>query len=162
VEECIALSVSDFKRRNGGWSAAGTIEWRCGGDVAFATGYRVIGIAQGECHANATAGRSTVVLTHGADRQEIALCASAVTFGHRYYLICPLCHRKYMTLYRPPGARVFACRRCHRLRYRSERRCSRTCAELSLKTGLPRRLVRRYLEAVAAESWRIMLRGERV
>lgn len=45
--------------------------------------------------------------------------------GKRWWFTCPLnvdgvaCNRRVGTLYLPPGAKLFGCRACHRLTYRS-------------------------------------------
>ena len=44
--------------------------------------------------------------------------------GMLWYFGCTYCGRRARVLYLPPGAREFACRRCHRLRYRSQRETS--------------------------------------
>jgi len=49
----------------------------------------------------------------------------------RHWFECPLCRRCSFKLYLPPGAAVYACRRCHHLTYTSS--LKRT------KDGLPRK-----------------------
>lgn len=46
--------------------------------------------------------------------------------GVRYWFLCPViapskCERRVAKLYLPPGAKYFACRKCHDLTYRSSR-----------------------------------------
>ena len=41
--------------------------------------------------------------------------------GVRWWFRCPSCARRCAKLYLPPGAECFACRRCHRLAYQSQR-----------------------------------------
>lgn len=54
--------------------------------------------------------------------QEFILLSTPAYFGGvRYWLTCPLdtSGRKLRTLYIPPGAQQFGCRKCHNLTYRS-------------------------------------------
>ena len=38
--------------------------------------------------------------------------------GRRRWFCCPACGRRMFKLYRPPGSKIFACRKCHDLTYR--------------------------------------------
>ena len=40
--------------------------------------------------------------------------------GKRWWFRCPGCNRRCRIIYQPPGARVFACRICHNLTYKSQ------------------------------------------
>jgi len=37
----------------------------------------------------------------------------------RHWLKCPTCQKRMFKLYLPPGAKVFGCRKCHHLTYKS-------------------------------------------
>lgn len=52
----------------------------------------------------------------------VALTTTRPRFGGpRWWFRCPGCGRRCGTLYRPPRAMHFRCRRCHDLAYRSQR-----------------------------------------
>jgi hypothetical protein len=57
--------------------------------------------------------------------REIPLKKSTPNYGgERTWLVCPQCDKKINRLYLPPDGREFACRECHRLRYRSQEKRS--------------------------------------
>ncbi len=54
--------------------------------------------------------------------QAVELVAHPMRFGGwRWWLICGGCFQRADALYLPPGREVLACRKCHRLCYRSQR-----------------------------------------
>jgi len=56
----------------------------------------------------------------GGGSQDIALKTTDCFFGgFRYWFQCPGCARRAAILYLPFGAKVFACRNCYKLTYRS-------------------------------------------
>lgn len=78
-------------------------------------------------------------------RIECLLTPSNLGRGYRYWFACPglngdlSCQRRVGTLYLPPGARYFACRKCYALPYWDQLRHVRSNGEEQLKS------LRRYL-----------------
>jgi hypothetical protein len=67
---------------------------------------------------------STVRATGETEEVDILndlLCSEPLYGGTRYWFRCPQCWWHRRVLYAPQGAVRFACRRCHRLRYASQR-----------------------------------------
>ncbi|MGB2820949.1 MAG: hypothetical protein WBF17_08210, partial [Phycisphaerae bacterium] len=53
--------------------------------------------------------------------EDIALTITPTSFGgRRDWFLCPACRRRAGVLYLPEGERLFACRLCHGLCYRSQ------------------------------------------
>lgn len=64
----------------------------------------------------------TVPDSLGADGAPVLIVPVHLTYGVRYYFLCPQCARKVEALYFLPGE--FGCRKCLRLGYRSQARRS--------------------------------------
>jgi hypothetical protein len=89
-----------------------------------------------------------LVITGVAQRIRLRPCPGGFG-GTRYYFECPRCDRNYRKLFLAPGKSQFACRRCEGLRYTSQRRdLDFFLKPIAAKTGVKRRLVRKYLEEV--------------
>ena len=54
----------------------------------------------------------------GKDPQRIEIETVANHLGTRTYLLCPMCGYRAHKLYLPPQGHNFACRTCHKLKYR--------------------------------------------
>lgn len=55
---------------------------------------------------------------NGTPCRQSALIEAGKLAGH-WYLRCPRCFRRIRRLFLPPGSKLFACRLCHRLTWRS-------------------------------------------
>jgi hypothetical protein len=136
VEECLSFSMTDI--RNGcGCTGAGEIHWTsCGrqrSSIAFAM------------YQDARDG--VLSLSYHADGEPIRIRVSLQTTparfgGWRWWFTCPLavggvpCFRRVGKLFLPPGARLFGCRECHQLSYRSSQEAHRE-ERLFAYLGLP-------------------------
>jgi hypothetical protein len=155
VEECLWIAVNMFRiRRKGQWRREGVLEWR-GERTGRITGivrYRVIGIPgaePGSGFSENSAGDPVLLLGSGGVAQSIRFRSSAVTFGRRWYLVCPDCERGCGKLFLPPGEQRWGCRRCHRLRYQSQRHeCDWFYRPLAASTGVKKRLLKRYFHGI--------------
>ena len=56
---------------------------------------------------------------------------------YRYWLSCPKCHRTVLKLYWPTGANYYACRICHDLTYRSQKRRNGWQEKFLMNFGIP-------------------------
>jgi hypothetical protein len=155
VEDCRSLDVRELVRAGAlrpGLETRGRRAWRnrLGQEVA-SIGYR----------AAATSDAGTLRLAYRLGRPggeqaflyEVPLVTTALpSGGRRWWFLCPgrrgqgpACGRRVAVLYLPPRGRVFACRTCHGLAYRSSRESRKGDAasrRLASETGLPLRLVR--------------------
>ncbi len=118
VEDALGLNITHFAQ----WGALhphwqGSIQWRYGDREPFASaGYTVM----------ASSDDGLVLTMHyrldGREHidQPIALQTTRPNYGGvRWWFTCPACQRRSGRLYLPSGARLFACRRCYDLTYRS-------------------------------------------
>lgn len=89
--------------------------------------------------------------------QPVRLAWAQLTFGRRYYFVCPHCGQRREALYFLDQGRIFGCRKCLRLGYRSQtmRPTSpwRVLDEIFSRGSLPRRYTpdERILEDVVFE-----------
>jgi hypothetical protein len=155
VEGCLWIAVNMFRvRRKGRWRPEGVFEWRGerSGRVTGTARYRVIGIPgaePGSGFSENSAGDPVLLLSSGGVAQSIRFRSSAVTFGRRWYFVCPDCDRGCGKLFVPPGEQRWACRRCHGLRYESQRHeCDWFYRPLAATTGVKKRLLKRYFHGI--------------
>ncbi len=89
---------------------------------------------------------ATAVLTIANATTTVKLTSTRVTYGSRFYFECPECLRRSGVLYlRGEGSRI-ACRKCHKLSYRSQSVGQRSFWKgLKEKTGFPQRTLRLWL-----------------
>ena len=154
AEECLWISVGTFRvHRKGTWQIAGAIEWR-GERTGRLTGvarYRINGCSgpgPGQKTPANSMGGPLLLLAGDGFAQTIPFRASAVTFGSRFYFLCE-CGRSCGKLFLPPGANRFACRRCHRLRYDSQRHeCDWFYRPMATSTGVKKRDLKKYFHAI--------------
>lgn len=129
VEDCHALDLNELLRRRlftPGESRSGSLRWTqvSTGRERASVGYRVDWEAE----------RATLALTYtlkrGEEREEVDELVRLVTSrppfgGLRWWFTCPLvvdgtpCRRRVSKVYLPPRGRLFGCRTCYRLTYRS-------------------------------------------
>jgi hypothetical protein len=154
AEECLWLSVGTFMvRRQGQWRMAGEIEWRSErtGRLTGVARYRINGCSgagPGQKTPANSMGGPLLLLARDGFAQTIPFRASAVTFGSRFYFLCE-CGRSCGKLFLPPGANRFACRRCHRLRYDSQRHeCDWFYRPMATSTGVKKHLLKKYFHAI--------------
>ena len=155
VDGCLWIAVNMFRiRRKGWWRPEGALEWRGerSGRVTGTARYRVIGIPgaePGSGFSENSAGDPVLLLGSGGVAQSIRFRSSAVTFGRRWYFVCPDCDRGCGKLFVPPGEQRWACRRCHGLRYESQRHeCDWFYRPLAATTGVKKRLLKRYFHGI--------------
>jgi hypothetical protein len=155
VEECAAIQVKMFRNREKQWNRAGELGWTSqrSGRVAMVARYIVTGIpgtGRSENCLEKLADEPVLLLVIAGVAQRIRLRPCPGEFGGtRYYFECPCCDRNYRKLFLVPGKSQFACRRCEGLRYTSQRRdLDFFLKPIAAKTGVKRRLVRKYLEEV--------------
>jgi hypothetical protein len=102
---------------------AGTILWSCNGRPAGSCGYALIFEDDGPTLTLDYA--VTVGSVRTNQRYPIQMVSTTCHYGGvRWWFACPTCKRRVGTIHLPPGARRFACRRCHDLTYaaRQDRR----------------------------------------
>ena len=83
--------------------------------------------------------------------------------GHRRWFLCPSCQRRSRILYMPPNSRLFACRVCHNLTYRSQQEGTSPCGRViqalfeipDLEAKLRRTRSKRKREALAKRYYRL-------
>jgi hypothetical protein len=145
VEDCLSLSVEKLQRNGlfrAGVNAAGSIGWMntTTGKEFSAIGYEVSTLdtfAWLSVH-------YTLTRTGESVDYRVRLTASPLPWGGiRWSFLCPNtnCGRACRKLYLPSGARFFACRRCHRLTYRSAQEAHKYDS-MFLKLGISPKLVR--------------------
>jgi hypothetical protein len=154
AEECLWISVGTFRvPRKGRWQVAGTLEFRGerSGQVKGVLRYRLNRIPEAESNGNFRgdfSGTPVLVLAMAGFTQSIFFRSSAVTYGGRFYFACE-CGRSCGKLFFPPGANRFACRRCHKLRYDSQRHeCDWFYCPLATSTGVKKRDLKKYFHAI--------------
>lgn len=75
-------------------------------------------------------------------RQTIELITTIPNFGgFRKWFQCPTCGNRAPRLFLPPTAGEFACKRCHRLRYRSQERRQIKGNQTQIKRSNPQPLM---------------------
>lgn len=117
VEDSLTLSAYYMQRHRlfKPWMS-GTIQWKRGDTVTGRIGYSIDG--SGEIltldYTKTFEEQKEAIKTH------IGIEKGTTNFGgSRYYFLCPNCRRRYSKLYLPPGAKIFACRKCYDLTYTS-------------------------------------------
>jgi len=155
VEECLWIAVNLFRfHRKGQWRREGVLEWRSErtGRSKALLRYWVNGIARAEPEQKFplnSAGDPILLLAVAGVAQSIRFRSSTVTFGRRWYFLCPDCDRSSGKLFVPPGEQRWACRRCHGLRYQSQRHeCDWFYRPLAASTGVKKRLLKRYFHGI--------------
>ncbi len=122
TEECLTIDIGIFRKMKSGFSKTrrGVLHFRGGRGGQNSLGYCLRRELQGPI----------VTLSYSMGRESIEIPIPLVTTrtqfeGLRWWFRCPLCvngkpcHRRAGKIYLPPGARLFGCRECHRLAYRS-------------------------------------------
>jgi hypothetical protein len=165
VEACAAIEVKLFRSREKQWNRGGELTWigQRSGRVALVARYTVTGISEAERSGNILenfADEPILLMVTAGVAQRIRLRPCPGGFGGtRYFLECPSCQRTYRKLFLAPGKTQFGCRRCEGLRYTSQRRdLDFYLKPIAAKTGVKRRLVRKFLE----EAREIVYRRERM
>ncbi len=137
VEECLTLDVSRLVQEDviaPGLSRRGSWGWSRWGEITSSIGYRT--------STDDHDGRFT--LDYQVSGESISLAVPlTVTFPHfggvRWWFICGVscngvyCGRRVGKLYLPPGGKLFACRHCYDLTYKS-------CQESDKRLSALRRL----------------------
>jgi len=117
VEETLAIEMQKFRPAIYP-DSVGTVTWAANaGDDQNSVGFFIAWGAAGP----------TVTLQYAWDDQTdvslpVRLTTTPTNFaGRRWWFVCPLaaCGRRAGKLYLPPGARLFGCRTCYGLSYRS-------------------------------------------
>jgi hypothetical protein len=133
VEQCLSLVIADFRPLG---LRSGTFVWTWPTGRQAMVGYSLT-----------FDGGWLLTLTYGFRDgtkmcTEIPLQWTAVSLGgDRPWFTCPLCNGRVGRLCLPPGARDFACRRCHNLTYRSSQEAhqiERVCAGLGVAPRVAR------------------------
>lgn len=116
VERCLYLSVAEFKGCIN-LSVSGDISWvnQQTGEQLSSIYYRLLPETDSE---------PMLILSYKSDSGEVH---EPVSFqktypyfgGVRWWFTCPVCKRRVGKLYLPVKARLFGCRRCHNLTYKS-------------------------------------------
>ena len=138
VENGIRLSVYYFQRNGLLNRGSGNIYWKHGDtDEHFASlSYRSeIGYEQVWLEYTVTVGGEKYNVN-----EAIQLTTTKVTFGLRYWWICPRCRGRCGMLYLPSGEIYFRCRKCYRLTYQSSNdsgKFDRIFASIAVSTGVP-------------------------
>jgi len=157
VEECLWISVGTFRaRRKGLWRTSGVLEWRGQrtGRLTLVARYRIRinGCPEANGGGNLApnfTGDPVLLLAGAGPSQTIRFRASGVTFGRRYYFLCPQCERRCSKLFLPIGNLNFRCRRCHSLCYQSQsHKLDWFYRPLAASTGVRKRLLKQYLHGI--------------
>jgi hypothetical protein len=168
VEDCRTLDINEFVREGivrPGARFLGVWSWRSPeGEVRAPIGL--------DARTGDEAG--TLRLIHGVRRaaeQAERLCDYTIRLvttvlpsgGRRWWFTCPAkgsggsaCGRRSVKLYLPPVGRIFACRRCHELTYRSCRESRKRDGQwrrLAAATGRDPRQVKRLMERRRRGIW---------
>jgi hypothetical protein len=145
VDDCWTIHIGLFRvPKRGNWRARGELVWtgRRTGAVSMTAKYRIIGFG-------AEGGRPRFLLNTPQGEQSIWLDSTSVTFGRRWWFVCPRCGYRTSKLHKPAASSMFECRLCYRLRYRSQKHESDWFyRNVSQQTGVPKRLLRRWLYRV--------------
>jgi hypothetical protein len=164
AEECLWISAGTFRvRRKGTWQTAGAVEWRSErtGRLTGVARYSIINGCSGaepqrKLPAN-SAGPPVLVLAMADFTQSIFFRSSPVTFGHRFYFVCE-CGRNCGKLFLPSGEKQFPCRRCHKLRYDSQRHeCDWFYRPLAASSQIPKRILKGFFHGIGNAVLREML-----
>jgi len=129
VEDCRSLDLNELLRRRlltPGHSRAGSLRWTQAttGKEVGSVGYLV------EWEEERAVLTFRYGVTRGGEREEVDEPVRLVTSrpplgGLRWWFVCPLvvngtpCRKRVSKLYLPPGGKLFGCRSCYRLTYRS-------------------------------------------
>ena len=149
TEECLTLPMEIMRERIHLY-ASGTLSWPAANEVKCSVGYSV----------QWSGSTPVIVLEYAhADGERVRLPVSLLTTqtqfgGFRWWFECPLngsgCNRRVGRLYLPPKARLFGCRRCHRLSYRSSQ-TAHIDERMFIQSGVPADLARAY--AAILRNW---------
>jgi hypothetical protein len=154
VEESLVLSVATLQLRKYR-DAVGTLRWGSNRGDRWEVGYL---LAWGDDDPIAMlsyrwGGVEDVHL-------RVKLEATPAHFGNRrWWFSCPLgaagagCNRRVGKLYLPPGGKLFGCRRCHRLTYRSAQEAHQD-ERLFARLGLAPEYARAFRERLAGRGGR--------
>jgi len=144
TEESLTLRMTDMRQRIH-CGTSGTLLWSSTNKHAFSASYAVEGLQ----HA------PVIVLEYYLENWEPAqvritiLTSRTALGGVRTWFQCPLsangsdCNRRVGCLYLPPGAKVFGCRTCHRLTYKSCQKAHRD-ERILAQLGIPSDMARAY------------------
>ncbi len=139
VEESALLRVGTLRRR-GQWLASGSLQ--C---TVATLCFRVEHEPEGP----------EVLLAVEKDgqvtKQTICCESTEVTFGTRWWFLCPHCWRRCGVLHLPrhPGYTELRCRECYKLRYRSqEHDLDFILLPLAAEAKVPKRIARQFLEGI--------------
>ena len=146
VEDSLTLSAY-YMQKYGLFNPcrSGALRWKRGDRVTSSIGYTMDG--NGEIltldYTKTVNGQKEDIKTH------IQIGKGATNFGgHRYYFLCPNCRRRYSKLYLPPGAKIFACRKCYDLTYTScqeSHKFDRLYGHIGKNLGISPAIVKRAL-----------------
>ncbi len=141
AEECLSLSIGIFQKqmrslRPDFRKSEGRIVWDFENSERSSVRFKLSRSDEGP----------TLTLSYLQNGEPIRMPIPLVTTrthfeGLRWWLECPLavngvpCHRRAGKLFLPPGARLFGCRECHRLSYRSSQE-AHGMERLSARLGL--------------------------
>ena len=141
TEEGLNLRVKNL-RSGGEWLRHGTMTWSNRLGAVARMHVRIVEYLE----------EAEVILNYTANGEPIEQkisCEATVQNGggYRWWFVCPGCSRRMGVLYLPPAQRVFRCRRCYGLRYRSQQRdLDFLLKPMAAAAGVPRRIARKYLE----------------
>ena len=152
TEESLTLPIEAIRERIHPY-ASGRLSWTTANEVKHSVGFSVEWPQR----------VPLLVLTYTplANGERVRLPVSFLTSqtafgGVRWWFQCPLnsigsgCNGRVARLYLPPKARLFGCRRCHRLSYRSSQTAHRD-ERLFIQSGVPADLARQY--AAVLRNW---------
>ena len=149
VEESLTLPIEVIRERIRPY-ASGTLSWTTSKEVQHSVGFSVEWPQR----------VPLLVLTYSvADGEEVRLPVSFLTSqtafgGVRWWFQCPMngsdCNRRVGRLHLPPKARLFGCRRCHRLTYESSQ-TAHIDERMFIQSGVPADLARAY--AAILRNW---------
>jgi hypothetical protein len=146
VERCLVLNVCTVLQAN---IPSGVIRWGSQASIGFTLG--PVAGSGWELRLNYAVGAETIALV-------IWLTATRPHFGgRRWWFLCPSCGRRVGKLYLPPNEKIFACRLCHGLTYRSSQTSHKGVKRMLKDPGLLRSVLQRRgpgLMAALKAVWR--------
>jgi len=118
VEECRVMSIPQLVKRYllDDLPCSASVVWP---DTSFSVHYRMKSLDEDTLIAGL---RYEIWMGQSVEKQDyiIRLRATRPNYGgRRWWFECPACGRRCFKMYLPPGARIFACRGCYDLTYRS-------------------------------------------